>query len=300
MKFAIHISTKNRKDDLIHTLNQIRSLCAQSNVECVVFDDGSTDGTLEAVKNQFSQITLLRNETSRGYIYCRNKMLNETQADYAVSLDDDAHFLSEKPLEIIESYFKENSNCGLIAFRIYWSKTLPVSTITSQKPERVKSYVGCGHAWRMAAWRSIPNYPEWFEFYGEESFASLQLFKNNWEIQYLPSVFIQHRVDLKQRKNIGSDFALRYRRGIRAGWFNVFLFYPFFKGLQFFGYSLWMQFKTKILKGNFRIVLPLLSALFDLIYHFPKILKQRNTFTRKEFATYAKLKEPKIYWKPEN
>jgi hypothetical protein len=61
-----------------------------------------------------------------------------------------------------------------------------------------------------------------------------------------------------------------------------------------------MQLKTKILKGNFRIVLPLLLALVDLIYHFPKIIKQRNAFTQNEFAAYTKLKEPKIYWKPEN
>jgi hypothetical protein len=39
--------------------------------------------------------------------------------------------------------------------------------------ENVKSFVGCGHAWRMKAWHEIPNYPEWFEFYGEENYASL-------------------------------------------------------------------------------------------------------------------------------
>lgn len=299
MKFAIHISPKNRKDDLLLTLATVYPLLENPAVACVVFDDGSEDGTAEAVKTQFPKVHLLQNKTSKGYIYCRNVMLNETQADVAVSLDDDAHFLSDNPLETIGEYFKEHPKCGLIAFRIYWNKTAPESTTSSQIPELVKSFVGCGHAWRMDAWRTIPSYPEWFEFYGEENFASLQLFKNRWEIQYVPQVLVWHRVDLKQRKNVTKDFALRYRRGLRAGWFNIFLFYPPGKAVRFFLYSVWRQIKTKILRGQLQVVMPFLGALWDLLLLSPKILKNRTAFTTQAFAAYAKLKEPKIYWKPE-
>jgi len=299
MKFAIHIATKNRKDDLLFTLKQVYPLLENPEVTCVVFDDGSNDGTSEAVKQQFPKIQLLQNTTSRGYLYCRNVMLNETRADIAISLDDDAHFLSENPLETIAEFFTENQQCGLMAFRIYWSKTAPENPISTETATVVKSYVGCGHAWRMEAWRSIPSYPEWFEFYGEETFASMHLFKNHWEVQYVPKVFVLHRVDLKLRKTQTKDFALRYRRGLRAGWFAIFLFYPSRKAIHFFLYSLWMQCKTKIFKGQFKVLLPILGALWDLIVLSPKIRKNRTAFTAQEFADYAKLKEPKIYWKPE-
>jgi glycosyltransferase involved in cell wall biosynthesis len=299
MKFAIHIATKNRKDDLLFTLEQVYPLLETPEVTCVVFDDGSNDGTAEAVKNKFPKVLLLQNQTSRGYLYCRNVMLNETQADIAISLDDDAHFLSENPLETIAEFFTENQKCGLIAFRIYWSKTVPEHTVTTEVSHPVKSYVGCGHAWRMNAWRSIPSYPEWFEFYGEETFASLHLFKNHWEVHYVPEVFVLHRVDLKLRKTQTKDFTLRYRRSLRAGWFAIFLFYPVGKVIHFFLYSLWMQLKTKIFKGQFKVLLPILGALWDLIVLSTKIRKNRTAFTTREFSEYAKLKEPKIYWKPE-
>ena len=42
---AILISTKNRKSDLAITLQKIKKLCNRNDVVCVVFDDGSTDGT---------------------------------------------------------------------------------------------------------------------------------------------------------------------------------------------------------------------------------------------------------------
>ena len=296
-KVSILISTKNRCGDLLLTLSKIKHLLSQ-NVTCVVFDDGSTDNTSEKVKSDFPQVTLLRNQTSKGYIYCRNKMLNEIVADFAISLDDDAHFLIENPIEIITEYFTKNPNCGLIATRIYWSKTAPENTNDNEIPQKVKSYIGCGHVWRMKAWRDIPNYPEWFQFYGEENFASLQLFKQKWEIHYVPELFVQHRVDLKERTKSNNDFAFRYRRLLRADWYNYFLFFPISKIPRILTYSIWMQFKTKIFKGEFKVINPLFLAIFDLIASFPKLIKHRNALTTEEYQAYVKLNETKIYWKP--
>ena len=114
MKFAIHIATKNRKDDLLFTLEQVYPLLENPELNCVVFDDGWNDGTADAVRQQFPKIQLLQNTTSRGYLYCRNVMLNETQADIAISLDDDAHFLSknivhEELVSAINSVYQHNA-----------------------------------------------------------------------------------------------------------------------------------------------------------------------------------------------
>lgn len=296
-KFKILISTKNRCADLLYTLQKIKHLFNE-NVSCVVFDDGSTDDTSEKLKSQFPEIELLRNKTSKGYIYCRNKMLNETISDFAISLDDDAHFLVENPVEIISNYFENNPKCGLIAARIFWSKTEIRDTNSTELPQIVKSYVGCGHVWRMKAWREIPNYPEWFQFYGEENVASFQLFKTNWQVHYVPELLVQHRVDLKERVKSAKDFTFRYRRAIRADWYSYFMFFPFSKIPRKLGYSIWMQCKTKIFKGDFKVIQPLLLAIFDMIIAIPKLIQNRNALTNEEYQNYTKLNETKIYWKP--
>jgi len=297
-KIAIHISTKNRCDDLLCTLQKTKQLFGAT-VNCVVFDDGSTDGTFEKVKQQFPEVALQRNEISKGYIYCRNKMLNETNAEFAISLDDDAHFLTENPIDVITTYFSTNPTCGVIATRIFWGKDFAGSSETNENSQQVNSFVGCGHVWRMKAWHNIPNYPEWFEFYGEENFAAFQLFKKKWKIQYVPQLFVQHRVDMKERSKISSDSAFRYRRAIRAGWCTYFLFNPFSKIPRKMGYSIWMQFKTKIFKGNLKIITPLFLAMLDLFLFIPKLYKHRNALTTEEYNNYLKLNEAKIFWKPE-
>jgi GT2 family glycosyltransferase len=296
--FAILITTKNRKNDLIFTLNKISYLFEDSSVYCVVFDDGSADGTFDYVKTNFPGIQLERNNVSKGYIFCRNKMLNETKASYAISLDDDAHFITDNPLKFIRKYFEENSQCGLIALRIFWGLQEPSSIVSTEKPDRVQGFVGCAHVWRMSAWRTIPNYPEWFVFYGEENFASYQLFKKKWEIHYLPEVLAHHRVDVKSRRN-DADYAIRLRRSLRSGWYLFFLFYPILRIPRKMAYSLWMQLKYKVFKGDFKALKAMLLGVLDLVLSSHNIIKSSNRLTPKEYEAYNQLPEAKVYWRPE-
>jgi GT2 family glycosyltransferase len=187
-----------------------------------------------------------------------------------------------------------------LALRIFWGLEEPKNQLSNESSSRVQSYVGCGHVWRMTAWRTIPNYPEWFKFYGEENFASLQLFKKNWEVHYLPEVLVHHRVDLKSRTKKNNDFSFRYRRSICSGWFLILLFYPAIKIPRIMVYSIYIQVKTKILKGNFKAIFPLVLAIFDVFYNIPNLIKNKATLTREEYKYYSELKEAKIYWKPEN
>jgi GT2 family glycosyltransferase len=244
-------------------------------------------------------VRLLRNEISKGYLYCRNLMLNQTRADYAISLDDDAHFLTQNPWAQIQSYFEQNPKCGLIAFRLFWSLDAPKSIDTNELPCQVQSYVGCGHVWRMNAWRDIPNYPEWLEFYGEENIASMHLFKKGWEVHYVPQVLVHHRVNLKKRALSQRDLSFRYRRSIRSGWYSFLLFYPKPIDWRLVAYSIKTQWTSKIFKGDFKVIIPLFLAIADLFLAFPKIIKQQDKFTREEYQKYHKLKADNIYWEPE-
>ena len=296
MKFSILITTKNRLSDLMISLNSMQSIINRDDVEFIICDDGSIDGTSEYIENHFPKIHLIKNEVSKGYLANRNKMLNRSKAQYAISLDDDAHFLSKNPLEEIEKHFEENSNCSLIAFRIFWGNKEPKSLNSIDKEERVKGFVGCGHAWRIATWRVIPNYPEWFGFFGEEDFASFQLFKNNLEVHYLPSVLIHHRVDIIARKK-NNDYLWRLRRSYRSGLYLCLLFYPLSKLPKILIYMLWIQLKTRTFKGDFKATVVIFQVFGDVFVNLPKILKQSNRFTNEEYRNYLKLTETKIYWK---
>lgn len=295
--FSILITTKNRLTDLAFTLDKIKCLLDRKEVACIICDDGSTDDTASFVRNEYPEIQFIQNATSQGLIYSRNRLMGLVTTDYAISLDDDAHFVTENSLEAIRTYFEQNALCGLLALRIFWGLEEPKSIISTEKSQRVQGFVGCAHVWRMTAWREIPNYPAWFIFYGEENFASFQLYKKNWAIHYLPEVLVHHRVDVKARRD-NADYAIRLRRSLRSGWYLFFLFYPLKNIPQKMGYSLWMQFKLKVFKGDFKALQAILLAVFDLVWNIPKIIRNSNRLTMNEYEEYMRLPETKIYWKP--
>lgn len=297
--FEVHITTKNRKDDLVFTLNSLKKHL-ENGLSIKIIDDASNDGTFEAVQTLFPKINLQRNSISKGLIYNRNLMLNNCQTQYAISLDDDANFLTENVFENIENYFQKNPKSAVLGFRVYWSEEPPKKVETSDTPQKVKGYVGCGHVWRIASWKSIPNYPDWFVFYGEEEFASYQLFKNNLEIHYLPSVLVHHRVDIKARKTNTKDYTNRLRHSLRSGWFLMLMFYPLSKIPRLFAYSIFIQLKNKVFKGDLRALKALTLALFDLLQNLSNINKTKNRLSNSEFDDYKKLPNTKLYWKPNN
>jgi GT2 family glycosyltransferase len=225
--------------------------------------------------------------------------LNNVETPFILSIDDDAHIISDDTLEIIENYFNKNHRAGLLSFRAYWNKSEPTSTVTSQTAHRVKSFGAVSFALRAQALREMPNFLNWFVFYGEEDFAAFHLFKKGWEIHYIPEVLVHHRVNIKERKN-HQDYYLRLRRSLRSGWYLYILFYPLKTIPKRFIYTLYIQLKSKVFKqGDIKAFFSILQAVLDLGINFPRLIKNSNRLTKKEFAKHLNLAEPKLYWTPE-
>ncbi len=140
------------------------------------------------------------------------------------------------------------------------------------------------------------NYPAWYRFYGEENFAALQLFKKGWEVHYLPSVLVHHRVDNKARKK-DADYYLRARRSLRADWYNYFIFYPKRKLVRLFLYSI----KAQLLKAkktkDMKVVKNLFLAMGDMVINSSRLKKNRNSLTISEYNEWKELPDTRIYWK---
>jgi len=296
--FSIVITTYNRLSDLEITLKSLEHLFQRDDVELLVLDDDSIDGTQQFLKNNYHSHRLFFNTKRKGLIYNRNVLNNHAKGDYIISVDDDAHFLTKNILEEIQKCFNEYSDCAVQSLRIFWGANQPKTFRTKDKIKLTKGFVGCGHVWRKTAWNTITNYPAWFVFYGEEEFASYQLFKSNWKIYYNPNVLVHHRVDVKLRKE-QKDYQIRLRRSLRSGWYLYVLFYPLNQIPKRFLYTVYTQIKRKTFKGDIKASIAIIQALFDVLLNFPRLIKISNRLTQVEFKAYQKLPETKLYWKPE-
>lgn len=298
-QITVLIATRNRIEDLKITLQKSAFLLQNKEVEFIICDDNSSDGTYQYIKANYPEIKLLKNKCQKGIFYCRNLMFNHVKTKYAITIDDDINFVYPFEVDDVVNYFEANPKCAIMAFRIFWGVLLPNSLNCDELPIKVKSFGAGGHAIKMEDWNTIPKLPEWFIFYGEEDFMSIQLFKKGKEIHYTPNFFVHHRVDLKKRKK-EKDYIRRLRFSLRSGWYLYFLFYPWKLIPRRFFYTLWIQMKTKVFKGDFKAFLAILQALGDVIINFPHLLKNANRLSKKEFAEYSKLAETKLYWTPKD
>lgn len=85
------IPSWNRREELRACLDSLRK---QQGVmlEIVVADDGSTDGTLEMVKEEFPEVVVVSGGQHLGPGYRRNQGLLAGHGDYVLQLDSDSEF----------------------------------------------------------------------------------------------------------------------------------------------------------------------------------------------------------------
>ena len=295
--FSFLITTRNRWSDLQFTLQQLLPLLHREDVECLVVDDGSTDGTTAFVKAQFPQVQIFTNPEAQGYMYNRNFLLHTAKAPYLISLDDDAHFVLPQPLEIIQHHFEKYSRCGLIACRVFWGKTLPATLQTDALPHNGFGFVGCGHVWRKTAWESIPDYPEHYGFYGEEEFASMALLQKRWEMHYVPDLLVHHRVEVRQRKN-DADYAYRQRKAFANSIRNYMTFYPYFRLPYTLAYCTVMQFLNKLKARDYVAFWVTFRAIFSILGTLGVLFQSRYRLTKMQYIRMKKLPLNPIFWKP--
>lgn len=294
--FTLVIPTRNRKIQLATTLKAIYN-SELRHLNCVICDDGSNDGTSEFIRNSYPKITLLHNHKPRGIHYTRNRLVDYVKTDYLLSLDDDAHFLTTDFLSQLLNRFKQDKYCGILSFRAHWNLNPPYETTHCHKIERVRSFGAVSFAMRTKVWPKIKPLPEWFEFYGEEDFISIKLFKIRYNVVYFPDILVHHRVNIKSRK-LNKDYIQRTRRSLRSGWYLYLMFYPIREIPKRMIYSIWMQIKLKLFKGDLRAFLGLIMAIFDLIFNLPRVLKNSDRLTPQEFHKYMQLEDAKLYWSP--
>lgn len=89
-KVSIVILNWNGADMLRQFLpSVVRSVSGLSGVEVCVADNGSTDSSVEVVRNEFPEVRLIEMKENSGFADGYNKALRQVQAEYAVLLNSD-------------------------------------------------------------------------------------------------------------------------------------------------------------------------------------------------------------------
>src|SRR6478672_4895047 len=116
MRVSFMIASHNRREELLKTL----SSCTEQtylNRDIHVVDDGSSDGTYDAVRSQFPDVIITHNKEALGSVVSRNILFQRVTGEILIGFDDDSRFLSsDSTLRVVERFRKE-PDLGLLDFQ---------------------------------------------------------------------------------------------------------------------------------------------------------------------------------------
>jgi len=111
VKLSIIIISWNVKNDLIRCLKSLYEYQPSNKFEVVVVDNASTDGTVEAIKNNFPEVVVLSNSENRGFAAANNQGIERSRGKYILLLNPDT-IVHPDSLNILVNFMDGNADVG--------------------------------------------------------------------------------------------------------------------------------------------------------------------------------------------
>ncbi|MEW6614147.1 MAG: glycosyltransferase family 2 protein [Thermodesulfobacteriota bacterium] len=224
---SIFIPTMNRKSDLLECLASLQKIDYPKNrMELLIWDNGSSDGSAEAVKLKFKEmyregwanLQLIESNINLGSYVPYNRFLLKTndKSQYIFGLDDDV-VVSENCLKNLLKVFKLETSAAVVGAKIihydnpskiaesagfinwWFGKFKPLQSY--EKLVECDYVIGCGWLINREVLNEVGGFDEdYFLFHWEMDFCS-GVQKHGYKIFYQPEAIIRHKIPPKAKRD---------------------------------------------------------------------------------------------------
>src|SRR5262245_10070147 len=111
-RFGICIVTLESRDQALECLESLFEQSSNLEMDIVVVDNNSRDGTVDAIRAQYPNIRVITNNQNLGYSKAVNQGLKELDAHYYVLLNPDA-IVKHHALSHLATFMDENPKVGI-------------------------------------------------------------------------------------------------------------------------------------------------------------------------------------------
>ena len=224
---SIVIVNYNVRHFLSNCLDSIdKSVTHGFEVETIVVDNHSADGSTFAIKQNYPWVKLIENQENLGFGKANNQGFLVASGDYVLALNPDT-ILQEDTLQQCWQYMENHSKCGVLGVKMIdgsgaylpeskrgvpglWNAFCKFSGLTALFPkssifasyymghldadsiQEVEVLCGAFMFFRAAALKSQHGFDEDFFMYGEDIDLSIRIKKAGWQVVYFPSTRIIH------------------------------------------------------------------------------------------------------------
>ena len=201
------IVTRNRKEEVLALLSDLAALPRELGDETVLVDNGSSDGTVEVVREHFPTVRTLPSEINRGAPAARNSAATAARGEVLIFLDDDIRVEDPRFFEKIRRTFEEEQDVAAAAFRILDPVTGRARAFEiprrrkdlEMEPCETSYFVSAGCAIRRRAYEAAGGMDESLVYGFEELDFSYRAVSRGLRIFYRPEICVLHRMSESER-----------------------------------------------------------------------------------------------------
>ena len=236
---SIIIVNWNTRNLLLDCLSSVSNTTVGSTIETIVVDNGSHDGSAQAVSEQFPNVTLIQNRENRGFSRANNQALARAAGRYVLFLNSDAQ-LTDGALNSLVAFMDKTPEAGIAAcqylnqdgskqnsfdnFPTLATELLNKTALRTLFPEKypskkreyvtpleVDSVIGACMIVRAEAIKQVGTLDEDYFFFIEETDWCFRMKQAGWKIYHLPHIKIYHLQGQSKEKNPSKAWIEYYR-----------------------------------------------------------------------------------------
>jgi GT2 family glycosyltransferase len=224
----------NGREDTLECLDSLRKLdYPKDRLEIIISDNGSTDGSIEAIKEKFTEmqnegyfsLQIIENGKNIGAPAAYNRGLKRAKGDYKyiLKLDNDV-VLASDCLKTLSEYIEQDSEAGIVGPRVYsyhnpdklahgsgymkWGVAKRID-FDSDKIEKVDYVTGCCALLRKEIVEKQGFFlDENYFVYGDDIDISLASKDLGYKNVFIPYTRCKHKVSESTGRKAASDFSL--------------------------------------------------------------------------------------------
>ncbi|UCC66696.1 MAG: glycosyltransferase family 2 protein [Deltaproteobacteria bacterium] len=210
----------NTKGLVLEALRSIYHTAHGYRFEVVVVDNGSEDGSPEAIKETFPHVSLILNEENLGFAKATNQALAQAAGRYIFLLNSDAR-LTEGAVQALVNFMEDNPDVGIAGgqlvnedgskqnsiapfpslatellnkrlLRILFPRRYPGKERSYPSPIDVGSLVGACIVVRRQAIDEVGWLDEGYFFFMEETDWCFRMRDKGWRVCFVPHAQILH------------------------------------------------------------------------------------------------------------
>lgn len=283
---TVNILSFNRKDELRNTLTKVYEQ-DYKNIEVIVVDNASSDGSPEMVKEEFPDVILIKLDKNIG-IAGWNRGFEVAKGEYILVLDDDS-YPEKTAIGIALKKIQEEKSIGIIAFDIFNIKYN--FSETNNYPDNPWSFTGCGALISKELLNKIGFYNSSFFIYLNELDFSCRTYNVDWKILYVKEAKVTHNQSLISRGNIKENpFASKYRYHFFFVNMSLFLFLHFSLSSFLFNFFRWII-NRFLISLRFLYLFEFIKGFLLSIFYIIKNIKKRHAISEdiQKFYNFGKV-----------